>query len=165
MRMRTIIANRPAEMSQVSRSASTGVNSLAFGLSLAGLVIQGASALWMSMMFLFFYNPSYGFYGRGITGGGMMNGYYRGMMGSYYSPGMIFGWMGGTLLVVSALVIALGAIGVLQLRSSDTNKVTTGSILVLIAAVIAYPTMWGFGIGSLLMGVGAILGLTSSRNW
>jgi hypothetical protein len=96
-------------------------------------------------------------YYRSMMGGG----YYGGMMGSYYPAG--FGLMAGAWFVSIVLAIALGVIGVIWLSWGNLGyRVTVGSILVIIAAVIAFPTMLGFGIGSVLLLVGGILGLASA---
>lgn len=64
-------------------------------------------------------------------------------------------------LILAGLVIGLGMAGLTQMNSANLEKMRIGSILLLVAAVVAFPTMWGFGIGSVLMLVGAILGLTT----
>lgn len=94
------------------------------------------------------------------------NGYFwNGMMG----PWMMFGgpWISGFysnwfpfFAILAGVVIVLGLFGVLWMNTTFLSRVRTGSILVLIAAVIAFPTMFGFMIGSLLMLIGSVLGLT-----
>lgn len=67
----------------------------------------------------------------------------------------------GFVWVISAFVIiGLGVYGAVLMNSTDIGKVRMGSTLVLIASIIAFPTMWGFLIGSLLMFIGSLLGLT-----
>lgn len=83
------------------------------------------------------------------------------MMGTY-SPWMMSGrgsfkWI---WIPIVAFAIGIGAIGVFMVNSSEVNSVRTGSVLVLVAAVLAFPSVWGFIAGSLLMLVGGILGLT-----
>jgi len=63
------------------------------------------------------------------------------------------------LIIYIAAIIILGAVGLSLLNSSDISKVRNGSILIIIAGIIALPTMLGFFIGSLLMVIGGILGL------
>ena len=46
------------------------------------------------------------------------------------------------------------------MNSPDETRVKTGAALALVAGLIAFPTMWGFWIGSILLIVGAITGLT-----
>ncbi len=80
-------------------------------------------------------------------------------------PWMMWGiWPAGfwatILTVFVAVVIFLGVFGILWINTSDLDKIRTGSTLVLVASVIAFPTMFGFMIGSLLMFIGGILGLT-----
>ncbi len=132
---------------------------VAFGLSVAGLVVQIVSLVWTFSMLLFY--SGQGNYNWGFMGG-MMGGYYNGMMGWYNSPGLMGGWEGGIWLLIAGLIVVLGAIGVLKMRSNRRSSVTTGSILVLITALIAYPTMWGFFAGSLLMAIGGIVGLATT---
>ncbi len=148
-------------LAQVAKRRVSAYNPTAFGLSLAGLLAQIAALVWTFLMLTFYANQ--GYYNWGFMGG-MMGGYYGGMMGWYNSPGMMSGWVGGIWLLVASLIIVLGAIGVLKLRSSSRSTVTTGSILVLIVALIAYPTMWGFFAGSLLMAAGGIVGLATTSS-
>jgi hypothetical protein len=140
-------------------SAATGpvshepANPAAFWLSLAGLAIQGISTVMIAAMYPLF---------QGFRG---MMGYYGGMMGGYYgaySTGW-YGWM-GLSLVVAVVALVLGILGVVWMNSSIIGRVRNGSVLVLIAAVVAFPTMWGFWIGSVLMFVGAVMGLATNPN-
>ncbi len=133
-----------------------------FALSLVGLIVQfiaalviGAAALGMFQAF-------------GTTGsmmGGMMGTYYSGsgMMGSY-SPWLMSGWGGFTWMWIPLLAVTLGVavVGVFMMSRSEVNSFRTGSVLVLIASLLAFPTAWGFFAGSLLMLIGSILGLTWS---
>lgn len=89
---------------------------------------------------------------------------------SFPGPWMMWTWMsssftwsyGWTILWAGLAVVmtTLGILGGLRMNSSDPYRIRAGSTLVLIAAVLAFPTMWGFMIGSLLMFIGSILGLT-----
>lgn len=124
-------------MASVFRASPT-----AYWLSVVGLIFQGISALMIASMFLFF-------------------GPFTGMMGSYARMPW-FGWMSGVWLIILAVVIGLGIFGLMWMGSRVAEKIRGGAIIVLIAAVISFPTMWGFGIGSILMLVGAILGLTTT---
>jgi ABC-type Na+ efflux pump permease subunit len=63
-------------------------------------------------------------------------------------------------LIWAIVVIVLGIYGAVMMNSTKVEKVKMGATLVLIASLIALPTMWGFMIGSLLMFVGSLLGLT-----
>jgi len=81
----------------------------------------------------------------------------RWMMGYPYTYHPIW----ASVWIISALiVIGLGVYGLVLMNSTRIGRVRTGSTLVLIASIIAFPTMWGFLIGSLLMFIGSILGLT-----
>lgn len=122
----------------------------AFTLSAVGLAFQFIGGLLMALFIV--YRPSFGYYGPWTMGPWMMfggpwfSGYY-----SYWLP---------VLVVLAVAVVAVGVLGVLWMNGADLNKVRTGSTLVLMASVIAFPTMFGFMIGSLLMIIGSILGLT-----
>jgi len=63
-------------------------------------------------------------------------------------------------LAAAVVIVALSFYGALMMNNSNLASVRMGSTLVLIASIIALPTMWGFMIGSLLMFVGSLLGLT-----
>jgi len=69
-----------------------------------------------------------------------------------------FNWSSGWVLLVG-FVIALGIAGVVLMDSSRTEGVRAGSVLVLASSVAAFPTLFGFMIGSGLMLVGGIVGL------
>ena len=86
-------------------------------------------------------------------------------------PWMMERWMNGypytrhplltvIWLIWAIVVIVLGIYGAVMMNSTKVEKVKMGATLVLIASLIALPTMWGFMIGSLLMFVGSLLGLT-----
>ena len=81
-------------------------------------------------------------------------------------PWMMWGWSYpapfwyAVLTILTAVVIILGVIGVLWLNTTELMKVRAGATLVLIASLLAFPTMFGFAIGSMLMFIGSILGLT-----
>jgi len=67
----------------------------------------------------------------------------------------------GFVWIISAfIIVGLGVYGAVAMNSANLARVRMGSTLVLVASIIAFPTMWGFGIGSLLMFVGSLLGLT-----
>jgi hypothetical protein len=65
------------------------------------------------------------------------------------------------LLVIPLLVIsiALSLIGLYIMNRSNLRKVRTGSALVLLASVIAFPTMFDLLFGPFIVFVGSILGL------
>ena len=95
-----------------------------------------------------------------------MGTYYgsgSGMMGSY-SPWLMSGLGGFTWMWIPMLAVTLGVavVGVFMMSRSEVSSFRTGSVLVLIASLLAFPTAWGFFAGSLLMLIGSILGLTWS---
>ena len=128
-------------MSEAERPAA------AYALSVVGVGIQVLAAIMMVPMGLWMWN----------AWSGMMS-----MMGArgtnFFLPlngGSIAGWIG-----LSVAVIVASIIGIFWMNSSNLERVRTGSTLVLIASLLAFPTMWGLFIGSLLMFIGGILGLT-----
>jgi hypothetical protein len=129
-----------------------------FGLSLAGLIISGVAALIIGIAG----SGMFGTYGYGSMMGGMMGGYYSGTgMMNGYAPWGMSGWGGYAWLWVPLLVasIAVAAFGVFLMNSSRLGDVRMGSVLVLVAAVLAFPTAFGFIVGSLLLVLGGIFGL------
>ncbi len=130
-------------------------------MSLVGVIVQVLAALVVTAAGLGMFGA---FAANGVMGG-MMGGYYgggTGIMGSYTPRGMA-GWGGLTWLWFSilAVVIGIGVFGVFLMNKSDVSSVRTGSVLVLVAALMAFPTAFGFIAGSMLMIIGSILGLTS----
>ncbi|MCL5066960.1 MAG: hypothetical protein M1368_01230 [Thaumarchaeota archaeon] len=127
----------------------------AFTLSAVGLAIQGITGVLFVYMISFFSSSSnYGYSGFGVMGPWMMfGGGWPWMFG--FSPF----WF-AFFIIFAAVEIALGVLGVLWMNTANLSRIRTGSVFVLIASIIAFPTMWGFMIGSLLMLIGSILGLT-----
>jgi len=125
----------------------------AFTLSVVGLAIQGvAGVLWVYMISFFSNNGDY--FGFGMMGPWMMFGGGAPWMFGYSPFWFAF------FIIFAAVEITLGVLGVLWMNTANMSRIRTGSVLVLIASIIAFPTMWGFIIGSLLMLIGSILGLT-----
>ncbi|MFQ5761510.1 MAG: hypothetical protein ACE5PO_00610 [Candidatus Bathyarchaeia archaeon] len=127
----------------------------AFTLSLIGVVLQAIGAAFAATAA--FYAAT--FWSGGMMGPGMMGG---GMMGPWMMGGPWFWGFGWSPFFIGfgILALALGMLGVLWLNTSDVSRVKTGATLVLVASIIAFPTMFGFVIGSVLMFIGSILGLT-----
>ncbi len=121
----------------------------AFTLSAIGLAFQVLGGLFLA--YAIFYPQPYGFFGGGMMGPWMMLGGPWMVNYSYWFP---------ILVILGAVEIALGVLGVLWMNTPNLSKIRTGSILVLVASLVAFPTMFGFMIGSLLMLVGSVLGLT-----
>ncbi len=65
--------------------------------------------------------------------------------------GAIFGIVG----VIFGLIVILGAVMLYQKPQSHTMW----GVVILILSIVAFPSLWGFGIGSLLAFIGAILAL------
>jgi hypothetical protein len=122
----------------------------AFTLSVVGLFLQALGGLFC--VYAISYSTSYGFFGPGMMGpwmmfgGPWMFGYF-----SYWFP---------LFAILAGIEIALGVLGVFWMNTANLSKVRTGSVFVLIASIFAFPTMFGFMIGSFLMLIGSILGLT-----
>ena len=123
----------------------------AFTLSAVGLAFQAVAGLLMVYMISFFF-PHYGGY-LGFGPWMMFGGRYPWALG--FSPF----WF-AFVIIFATVGITLGVLGVVWMNASNAEKIRTGSVFVLIASIIAFPTMWGFMIGSLLMLIGSILGLT-----
>jgi hypothetical protein len=99
------------------------------------------------------FNRSDFMFGSMTRGGfyGMMFGYPVGSINNGLS---VISW--STIFLFAA---AMGFVGVMLSGSRKPGMIFLGAILVLISAVISYPTVWVFGIGSAIMIVGAILSL------
>jgi hypothetical protein len=70
----------------------------------------------------------------------------------------VFGGLGalvGIVGVIFGLIVILGAVMLYQKPQSHTMW----GVVILILSIIAFPSLWGFGIGSLLAFIGAILAL------
>ena len=65
--------------------------------------------------------------------------------------GAIFGIVG----VIFGLIVIIGAVMLYQKPQSHTMW----GVVILILSIIAFPSLWGFGIGSMLAFIGAILAL------
>jgi len=114
--------------------------------ALAGSFALAFSALWLGRGY------RYG-YGYGYRGFYMMGPW---MMGYFGYPIYPYTALYAALV---AVVIAVGLAGVALMASRDRERRMAGSVLVIVASVIAFPTMFGFIVGSLLMLVGGLLGL------
>jgi zinc ribbon protein len=70
----------------------------------------------------------------------------------------VFGGLGalvGIVGVIFGFIVILGAVMLYQKPQSHTMW----GVVILILSIIAFPSLWGFGIGSLLAFIGAILAL------
>lgn len=129
-----------------------------FGLALAGLIISAVAALIIAIAG----SGMFGSFGYGSMMGGMMGGYYSGTgMMNGYSPWGMSGWGGYTWIWIPLVIasIAIGTFGVFMMNSSRVGDIRVGSALILVAAVLAFPSAFGFVVGSLLLIIGGVLGL------
>jgi len=128
----------------------------AYILAFVGVALQGVAALFIIYMVAF---------------RSAIISTWRELHPEQMMPWMMGRWMEGypytyhpllsLIWLISALiVIALGVYGAVLMNSTHVGRVRTGATLVLIVSIIALPTMWGFMLGSLLMFIGSLLGLT-----
>lgn len=137
-------------MSSLDGANATGVgqaNPAAFWLSVSGLAVQALAFVMIATVYGTVSGLGYGMFG--------MMGYYGVMMGPYF--GLEGLWLGAALVA-----FALGTLGVFWMNTNNQRRLRNGGVLVLLAAVFAFPEMWGFWIGSILMFVGAMLALATS---
>lgn len=90
--------------------------------------------------------------------GGMMGG-LGGTMGWPVGANWLYG---GAIvwIAIAAVVLGLAVYGLKLVSSADPHAVRQGSIMLLVVSIVAVPTMWGIFIGSLLMFIAGIMGLT-----
>lgn len=122
----------------------------AYILAMVGIIFQALGLLFIAVMM------PYGF--------GMMSGYN--MMGRYTPTMFGYAWGAGwnimtlTWLIIGIGVVAASVYALTLIGSRNPNAIHAGSILLLVLAIIAFPTMWGLLIGSALMFAAAIIGLS-----
>ena len=121
----------------------------AFTISLIGLALYAIGTI-ASIYAM------YSGFGGGLLGPGTMMGPGM-MMGGAWSTGFLWSPLSSILTVFA---VALGSLGVLWMNVEKLNRVRTGSTLVLVSSIITFSTMSGFMLGSLLMFIGGIIGLT-----
>lgn len=85
-----------------------------------------------------------------MPGMGMMWGSWPGF--NLWASPIWLAWLGG--------VVGLSFLAAYWIGSRVEDKVRAGSIIALVIAILAFPTMWGLAIGSLLLFIAGILGLT-----
>jgi len=128
----------------------------AYTLALVGVALQAVAALFVLYMVALFSTSV---------------STWRELNPEHMMPWMMGRWMAGypftthpvwgIVWIISAfIIVALGVYGAVLMNSTNVARVRMGATLVLVASIIALPTMWGFMIGSLLMFVGSLLGLT-----
>ncbi|MCL4343592.1 MAG: hypothetical protein M1291_01340 [Thaumarchaeota archaeon] len=111
---------------------------VAIAISLAGLVFQlSALLLEIAVFALAAFAPS----GRAVT------------LGPF-----IFFWS-VPFIMLGLIFIALGLAGIAFLNTGKRARVTAGGMLLIISSIFAFPTLFGFFIGSALMFVGGILAI------
>jgi len=116
----------------------------AYTLAMIGVALQVVAAFFVIYIFTLF--PTIPMY--------MMGRWMRDYLYTY-RPVWVFIWITSALIVIS-----LGVYGAVSMNSTNLYRVRVGTTMVLIASIIAFPMMWGFMIGSLLMFIGSLLGLT-----
>ncbi|MFQ6073702.1 MAG: hypothetical protein ACE5KC_00645 [Candidatus Bathyarchaeia archaeon] len=122
----------------------------AYVLAATGVALQLVAAI-VLVYAVFFQSFSEEWWGHRMMGPWMMHDWG----GHSFSYIWVSVWIG-----IMVAVIGLGAYGAILMNNADIDNIRTGATLVLVAAVVAFPTMWGFFIGSLLMFIGSLLGLT-----
>ncbi len=113
-------------------------------LSIIGVAFQAFA--WIFLMFFrwFWFARAYAYPGAYM---GMM---YFPAYGFYRFPFYTF---------FGSVALALGIAGVWLLSTGEREKATAGSVLLIAGSVLAFPMMFGFMVGSLLMLIGGIMGL------
>lgn len=137
-----------------AQTSETQRPAMVYPLALAGVILEAVGLVFFGVMFGLFFAP-YRYYP--YYHAGMMWGYW-GMMGGYAPFGFGLWWL-GVWLVFGIVSIALGVYGLRLVSSTDLSKIRTGSVMLLISAIIAFPSMWGFFAGSALLFVASIVGL------
>ncbi len=128
----------------------------AYVLALVGAILQALAALFIVVMVVF---------------ASQFTTAWQTLVPGQLMPWMMGHWLTGypftthpvwaVLWIAGALIIAgLSFYGAVLMNSINARRVRAGATLALIISIIALPTMWGFMIGSLLMFIGSILGLT-----
>ncbi len=95
----------------------------------------------------------------GLMGGYGMMGRYAPMMG-WYPSSFGWSWMSLVWLIIGGAIVAFSFYGLKLLNSTNPSSIHSGAVLLLILAIIAFPTMWGLMIGSALMFAAAIISLS-----
>ena len=142
------------------QGVSKGKNSVGYALSLIGWLVQIVSGI-VAILSLSF-GPQ-GFGGMGFMfGGATMHGpYFHGMIIGNQTSLFALSWLSAFWIIIFLFAVVIGGIGVGLLRSTYRDKFFVGALLVLVSAIISYPTILGFGVGSALMIAGGILSFMS----
>jgi len=128
----------------------------AYTLALVGAALHGVATLFIIYRVALFSSLASNW--RDIDPEGMMPWRMGHWMTGY--PYTIHPLWAIVWLASAVILTALGLYGAMLMNSTNLARVRMGATLALITAIIAVPTMWGFIIGSLLMFVGSLLGLT-----
>lgn len=120
---------------------------VAFALSIAGAALQTVAATGIGLL---------------LT---LLGGSFPRDWGLWWEGVSRMAWREWSIVILiwvalAAVILVLSFLGASWINSANPSRVKSGSTVVLVAALIAFPTLWGFGVGSLLMIVGAIIGLT-----
>lgn len=123
----------------------------AYTLAIVGVALQLVAAL--VLIYIVFFSEAF------IEKLWVYGEMWSGMM--HHEDGRLISsvWIAVSIGMMTA-VVGLGTYGAVSMNSSSIDDVRTGATLVLVSSIIAFPTMWGFFVGSLLMFIGSLLGLT-----
>lgn len=124
--------------------------SAVYTLALVGVVFQG---LGLALSIMFLWVP------LGVMDFGGMMGGLEGTMGWPIGVNWLYG-IGVVWIAIAAVVLGLAVYGLKLVASVDPHNVRQGSIMLLVVSIVAFPTMWGLFIGSLLMFIAGVMGLT-----
>ncbi len=127
---------------------STTTPSTAYTLALVGVLFQVIGFILIAVFGPF-----------GLMGGYGMMGGYAPMMG-WYPSSIGWSWMSLVWLIIGGAIVAFSIYGLKLMNSANPSSIHSGAVLLLILAIIAFPTMWGLLIGSALMFAAAIISLS-----
>ena len=131
---------------------------LALWLSLIGLLIQLIVAVGMSSLSILYHNQNYPWYMGGLFGGFSS---FQAMIANFWAG--MFGYMGGLWFWISLMLFGVGFVGLTLLASNKRIENTIGAIILIIASALSFTTLWGLGVGSFLVILGAGMRVNLTR--
>ncbi|MCJ2531337.1 MAG: hypothetical protein LN413_03325 [Candidatus Thermoplasmatota archaeon] len=84
---------------------------------------------------------------------------FAGIPGTGAGTPEMFAGIGLVLIALPVIFIVLAFLGAFWMYSGDKRRTTYGGVLTLIISIVAFATLWGLFLGSLLGFIGAILAL------